>query len=49
MSETKVFAFPESSNTGMDAALLANLNRNNDPMAAMAMMNGGMNGMWNNP
>lgn len=48
MSETKVFAFPES-NTGMDAALLANLNRNNDPMAAMAMMNGGMNGMWNNP
>jgi len=49
MSETKVFAFPESNNTGMDAALLANLNRNNDPMAAMAMMNGGMNGMWNNP
>ena len=29
-------------------ALLAN-QRNNDPMAMAAMMNGGMGGQWNNP
>lgn len=55
MSESKVFMFPESGyERGNDAALWATLaNKNNtDPMAAMAMMNGGFGGanaMWNNP
>lgn len=54
MSDSKVFMFPESGyDRGHDAALWATLaNRNNDnanPLATMAMMNGGMNGQWNNP
>lgn len=55
MSESKVYMFPDSDyhRGNSDAALwatIANTNRNNnDPMATMAMMNGGMNGMWNNP
>lgn len=58
MSDSKVFMFPESGydRGSSDAALLATLannNRCNDPMTAMAMMGGGMGGfgggMWNNP
>lgn len=53
MSDSKVFMFPETGyDRGADTALLASTlanNRNNDPMAMMAMMNGGMNGQWNNP
>lgn len=54
MSDSKVFMFPESGyDRGHDAALWATLaNRrddNNNPLTAMAMMNGGMNGQWNNP
>ena len=55
MSDSKVFMFPESGyDRGHDTALWATLaNRQNDgmnnPLAAMAMMNGGMNGQWNNP
>lgn len=53
MSDSKVYMFPES-DRGVDTALIASLanNRANDPMAAMAMMGGGMGfggGMWNNP
>lgn len=54
MSDSKVYMFPEGGyDRGVDSALLAstlaNNNRNNDPMAMAAMMNGGMNGQWNNP
>lgn len=53
MSESKIYMFPDSGNTsGSNAALWATLaNRNCDanPLATAAMMNGGMNGMWNNP
>ena len=53
MSESKIYMFPDSGNTsGSNAALWATLaNRNSDanPLATAAMMNGGMNGMWNNP
>ena len=55
MSDSKVFMFPETGyDRGADTALLASTlaNQNNGmnsmwPM--MAMMNGGMNGEWNNP
>ncbi len=53
MSDSKVFMFPDQ-DRGVDNALLASTlaNQNNGmnqtwPM--MAMMNGGMNGQWNNP
>lgn len=54
MSDSKVFMFPEAgydrgADTALLASALANNNRNNDPMAMAAMMNGGMNGQWNNP
>lgn len=54
MSDSKIYMFPESGyDRGHDSALWAALASNNksttDPMATMAMMNGGMNGMWNNP
>ena len=53
MSDSKVYMFPESGyDRGHDAALwatLANRRDDNNPLAAMAMMNGGMNGQWNNP
>lgn len=54
MSDSKVFMFPESGyDRGHDAALWATLaNRrddNSNPLTAIAMMNGGMNGQWNNP
>lgn len=56
MSDSKVFMFPESGyDRGHDAALwatLANRRDDNNPLTAMALMNGGMNGMngmWNNP
>ena len=54
MSDSKVYMFPESgcdrgADTALLASTLANNNRNNDPMAIAAMMNGGMNGQWNNP
>lgn len=54
MSDSKVYMFPESgydrgADTALLASTLANNNRNNDPMAMAAMMNGGMNGQWNNP
>lgn len=54
MSDSKVFMFPEAgydrgADTALLASTLANNNRNNDPMAMAAMMNGGMNGQWNNP
>lgn len=32
-----------------DALAYAALTKNNDPMAMMAAMNGGMGGQWNNP
>ena len=49
MSDSKVYMFPDSGyDRGADAALLAsalnNNNRNCDPMAMMAMANGGMGG-----
>ena len=54
MSDSKVYMFPESgcdrgADTALLASTLANNNRNNDPMAMAAMINGGMNGQWNNP
>lgn len=56
MSDSKVFMFPESGyDRGNDAAIwatLANRRDDNNPLTAMALMNGGMNGMngmWNNP
>lgn len=53
MSDSKVYMFPESTHDSALIAALANNNRANDPMAAMAMMGGGMGGfgggMWNNP
>lgn len=52
MSDSKVFMFPESGyDRGADTALLASTlaNRNSDPMAMAAMMNGGMGNQWNNP
>ena len=55
MSESKVYMFPESGyDRGTDTALLASTlaNQNNGMNSAwpmMAMMNGGMNGQWNNP
>lgn len=50
MSDSKVYMFPESDRNN-DFALWAALSNNqmNNPMALMSMMNGGMNGMWNNP
>lgn len=55
MTESKVFMFPDGDyNRGTDTALLASTlaNQNNGMNSAwpmMAMMNGGMNGQWNNP
>lgn len=59
MSDSKVYMFPESgydrgTDTALLASMIANNNRINDPMAAMAMMGGGGcggfgGGMWNNP
>ena len=49
MSDSKIYMFPES-NHSSDAALWANMSRNNDPMTAMLASNGGgFNNMWNNP
>ena len=44
----KVYCCDTPSNNDALYALLAN-QKNNDPMAMMAAMNGGMNGQWNNP
>lgn len=44
--------FPESTHTGGDSAAMwaaISNNRNNDPMTAAMLGNGGMNNMWNNP
>lgn len=55
MSDTKIFTFPDggcgSGSGGVNTALLASLvgRQGQDPMATAAMMNGGMNGQWNNP
>lgn len=53
MSDSKVYMFPDSER-GTDTALLASTlaNQNsgmNSAWPMMAMMNGGMNGQWNNP
>ncbi len=54
MSDSKIYMFPETGyDKHCDSALWATLaNRGNDnlnPLATAAMMNGGMNGQWNNP
>ena len=53
MSDSKIYVFPDQAGTNNNnAALWATLaNRNADvnPLTTAAMMNGGMNGMWNNP
>lgn len=52
MPDSKIYMFPDSAHTSGDSAALwatiAN-NRNNDPMTAAMVGNGGMNNMWNNP
>lgn len=49
MSDSKIYMFPDG-NQNTNAALWATLaNKNDNPLATAAMMNGGMNGMWNNP
>jgi len=45
----KIFTTDGSNNFANGALLGASLNRNNDPASMAAMMNGGMNGQWNNP
>lgn len=54
MSDSKVYMFPESgydrgTDTALLASTLANQNKGTDPMAMMAMANGGLGGQWNNP
>lgn len=46
----KIYTTDGASNFANGALMGASLNKgNNDPMMAAAMMNGGMNGQWNNP
>ena len=47
MSDSKIYMFPDG-NQNSNAALLAAMANKND-LATAAMMNGGMNRMWNNP
>ena len=47
MSDSKIYMFPDG-NQNSNAALWAAMANKND-LATAAMMNGGMNGMWNNP
>ena len=44
----KIFTTDGGNSFANGAMMGASLNRNNDPAMA-AMMNGGMNGQWNNP
>ena len=39
----------DKGNDALAYAAMANNNRQSDPMAMAAMMNGGMGGQWNNP
>ncbi len=48
MDSEKIYCTDCRSNDALWAATMAN-SRNNDPMMAMAAMNGGMGNQWNNP
>lgn len=48
MDSEKIYCTDCRNNDALWAATMAN-NRNNDPMAMAAMMNGGMGNQWNNP
>ena len=45
----KIFTTDGGNSFANGAMMGASLNRNNDPALMAAMMNGGMNGQWNNP
>ena len=47
----KVYCYdhPSAYNNGNSAMLAALLNKNDNPLEAAALMNGGMGGQWNNP
>ena len=45
----KIFTTDGGNSFENGAMMGARLNRNNDPASMAAMMNGGMNGQWNNP
>ena len=53
MSDSKIYVFPDQASTNNNNAAswatLANRNADANPLTTAAMMNGGMNGMWNNP
>ena len=53
MSDSKIYVFPDQASTNTNNAALwatlANRNADANPLTTAAMMNGGMNGMWNNP
>lgn len=47
----KVYCYdhPSAYNNNNSAMLAALLNKNDNPLEAAALMNGGMGGQWNNP
>lgn len=47
MSESKIYMFPD--NQQNNAAMWAALSNKDQMLPLATMMNGGMNGMWNNP
>lgn len=49
MSDSKIYMFPDGNQNSNAALWAAMANKNDSPLATAAMMNGGMNGMWNNP